>query len=80
MLQSSEETVEVVKAALQERISERSEAIKVPNISRQRSVEVVKTTSQERMSFRSGSLRGCVTRSAENICSVTSSCGSLDAR
>ena len=44
VLQSSEETVEVVKTAFQERISERSEAIKVPKISRQRSVEVVKTT------------------------------------
>ena len=91
--QSPEETVEVVKTALQDR----SEAIKVPKISRQRSVEVVKTTHhpprsgflhgvrwcsvtvslprQTRMSFRNGYLRGCVTRSAENICSVTSSCG-----
>ena len=41
--QSPEETVEVVKTALQELISERSEAIEVPKISRQRSVEVVKT-------------------------------------
>ena len=30
--------------------------------------------------FRSGFLRGCVTRSADNICSVTSSCGVLEHR
>ena len=29
----------------------------------------------EKLLYRSGFLRGCVTRSAENICSVTSSCG-----
>ena len=52
MSQSPEETVQEVKTALQERISERSEAIKVPKISLQRSVEVVKTTSQERISAR----------------------------
>ena len=46
--QFRKETVEKgdakVNTTLQERISERSEAIKVPKISRQGSVEVVKTT------------------------------------
>ena len=41
---SSEETVEVVKTAVQERSPERSEAIKVPSISRQRSAEELKIT------------------------------------
>ena len=44
MFQSSGETVEVVKTAFQKMISERSEAIKGPKISRRRGVEVVKTT------------------------------------
>ena len=58
--------------ALQERISEKSEAIKVPKISRQRSVEVVNATPSSPPP-RGGFLRGCATRSAENNCSVTSS-------
>ena len=43
-LNRQKETVDEVKTALQERISERSEAIKVPKISRQRSVEVVSSS------------------------------------
>ena len=61
MPQSLEVTVELVKTALQERISQRSEAIKVPEISRQRStveqyldvaVEVDKNVLPERVSER----------------------------
>ena len=51
--QIREETVEIVKNTLQERISERSEAINVPKISRMGSVEVVKTSPEVRISARS---------------------------